>query len=132
MFRRLNVLVGIGLAAAGMPACSNSNPAAPDANLIVNEIPIDSVDVRVLESSPPQAVAHVEGILGDGCSKLRSESQARLGNLVLVTILRERPRDAVCSQIARLYSADIILKGEYPPGRYLLRVNEAEKAFSTE
>jgi hypothetical protein len=132
MSRRLNVLIGIGIAAVSASSCSNGNPAAADADLLVDEIQIDSVDVRVLESSPPQAVAHVQGILGDGCSELRSESQTRLGNLVLVTILRERPREAVCTQIAKLYVADIPLKGEYPPGRYLLRVNEVEKTFTTE
>jgi hypothetical protein len=128
MLRKLNVLIGIGLGALTV-SCS-SNPAAPD--LLVDEIQIDGVDVRVLESSPPQAVAHVEGILGDACSELRSQTQTRLGHLVLVTILRERPRDAVCSQIAKLYVADIPLEGEYPPGHYLLRVNEVEKEFTTE
>lgn len=77
-------------------------------------------------------MAHVQGILGDGCSELRSQSQTRLGNLVIVTILRERPRDAVCTQIAKLYVADIPLQGTYPPGRYLLRVNAVERAFTTE
>ena len=77
-------------------------------------------------------MAHVQGILGDGCSELRSQSQARLGHLVLVTILRQRPRDAVCTQIAKVYVADIPLQGEYPPGQYVLRVNEVEKAFTTE
>ncbi len=71
------MLIGlaIGIVGVTLPACSNSNPSAPDADLLVNEIQIDSVDV---------------------------------------------------------YVADIPLKGEYPPGQYLLRVNEVEKAFTTE
>jgi len=128
-FRRVNVAIGAAVAVLAF-GCSGS-PTAPS-DLLVDEIPIESVDVRVLETSPPQAVAHVEGILGDGCSSLHSQAQNRMGNLVLVTILRERPRDAVCSQIARLYSADIALQGVYPPGRYLLRVNEVDKPFTTE
>ena len=126
-FRSLNGLLGAAVVAFG---CSG-NPTAPS-DLMIDPIPIERVDVRVLESSPPQAVAHVEGILGDGCSTLHSQTQARMGNLVMVTILRERPRDAVCSQIARLYDTDIPLQGAYPAGRYLLRVNDVEKTFTTD
>ena len=129
MSRRLNALMGISLGAVTVLACS-SNPAGPD--LLVDEIQIDSVEVRIVETPPPYAVAHVRGILGDGCSELRSQSQTRLGNLVIVTILRERPRDAICTQIAKLYEADIPLQGQYPPGQYLLRVNGVEKAFTME
>ena len=48
-----------------------------------------------------------------------------------VTILRERPREAVCTQIAKLYDDVIRLEGQFPPGDYLLRVNSVEKTFST-
>lgn len=129
--RKLNGLIAIGIGIGAMQACSN-NPAGPDANLLVDEIQIDSVDVLILESFPVQAVAHVQGILGDGCSELHSQGQTRFESLVIVTILRERPRDAICTQIAKVYAADIPLEGQYPPGRYLLRVNTVEKAFTTE
>jgi hypothetical protein len=49
-------------------ACSN--PSSP--SVAIGEIQIESVDVRVIESSPPQAAAHVRGILGDGCSEFHS------------------------------------------------------------
>ena len=110
-------------------AAACSNPAEPV--LLVEPIQIDRVDVLILEISPPRATAHVEGVLGDGCSELHSVEQTRSGETVTVTILRERPRDAVCTQIARLYQDDIPLEGVYPPGRYLLRVNSVEKAFAT-
>lgn len=109
-------------------ACSN--PGSP--SVMVEEIQIDGVAVRVLESFPPQAVAHVQGILGDGCSEFHSLTQSRSGSTVTVTILRQRPQDAICTQIAKLYEADIPLEGQYPPGRYVLRVNGFEKVFTTE
>jgi len=116
------------LAALLLAACAL--PADPD--VVVEPIQVDSVDVRVMESSPPRATAHVQGVLGDGCASLHSEEQQRSGNTVTLTILRERPRDAICTQIAKLYDAEIALDGGFPPGQYLLRVNGVERAFTTE
>lgn len=126
-FKRLN-LTALGFGVLAAQACSN--PAGPDA--LVEAIQIDRVEVRILEGLPPLAMAHVEGVLGDGCSELHSQTQARTGNAVTITILRQRPRAALCTQIAKLYSADIPLQGQYPPGRYVLRVNGFEKTFSVE
>ena len=115
--------------ALGASACSS--PATPP-DVEVTPIQVDRVEVRVLESSPPQAAAHVEGVLGDGCSELHSENQSRAGNTVTLTILRERPRDAICTQQAKLYAKDFTLQGQYPPGEYVLRVNGVEKTFRTQ
>lgn len=120
-----------GLSAAlALLALACAAPTSP--SLIVDAIQIESVDVRILESSPPQAVAHVLGFLGDGCSEFYSLDQARSGSTITVTILGKRPRQAVCTQIAKLYESDVPLAGQYPPGRYLLRVNGFEKVFTTE
>ncbi|HEY5906884.1 MAG TPA: hypothetical protein VIZ31_02515 [Vicinamibacteria bacterium] len=107
-----------------------SNPVSP--GVVVDELLIESVDVRVLESSPPQAVAHVRGWLGDGCSEFHSLDQSRSGSTITLTIRKQRPRDAVCTAIAKLYEEDVRLQGQYPPGPYLLRVNGFEKPFTTE
>jgi len=134
MFRRQPAalaLSGVTLLLWGMlaPGCS-SNPASP--SLIVDEISIESVEVLILETFPVQATAHVQGTLGDGCTEFHSLTQSRAGNEITVTILKKRPREAVCIQIAKLYEANIPLQGQYPPGKYLLRVNGFEKAFSTD
>ena len=116
------------LSAACVAACSD-NPAGSD--LSIDPIGIQSVDVLVLESLPPQASAHVKGVIGDGCSELHSIGQERSGNTVTVTILRQRPKDAICTQIARLYDDVIRLDGTYPAGSYVLRVNGFERTFTT-
>jgi hypothetical protein len=51
---------------------------------------------------------------------------------VVLTILRQRPANAMCIQIARLYDETLRLEGTFPPGRYLLRVNGVETSFATE
>jgi hypothetical protein len=122
-FGRRSLLVAALLAACALPA---------DPDVVVEPIQVDSVDVRVMESSPPQAAARVQGVLGDGCASLHSQEQQRSGNTVTLTILRERPRDAICTQIEKLYDENIALQGALPPGEYVLRVNGVEKAFTTE
>ena len=121
-------LIPVVLATPLVLGCAAS-PTDPD--VVTEPIQIDRVDVLILEGAPPQVTARVEGVLGDGCATLHSVGQQRSGNTVTVTILRERPREAVCTQIAKLYVDVIRLEGQFPPGDYLLRVNSVEKTFST-
>ncbi len=125
------VLAAGGLAAPlALSACGRSSPASGD--LLIDPIQVESVEVLVQESDPPQASAHVRGLIGDGCSSLHSVEQERSGNTVVLTILRQRPANAICIQIARLYDDTVRLEGTFPPGRYVLRVNGVETSFATE
>lgn len=121
----------------GPLACSSptrapvkEDPARP--RLVIRPIQVESVDVLVMESFPPQVSAHVRGYLGDGCSSLHSVTQRRSGNTVTLEILGQRPADAICIQLAKGYDEVIRLQGEFPPGEYLLRINSVEKVFTTE
>jgi hypothetical protein len=118
----------VTLAAITALACSNPT----ELDVIIGQVQIERVDVRVLDSSPPQAVAHVKGVLGDGCTELHSLDQERSGNVVVVTIRNQRPRDAICTMIAKVYEADIPLQGTYPRGEYVVKVNGVERVFRTE
>jgi hypothetical protein len=123
-------VIAVPLAALLAAAVGCSNPAAPD-GVRVDPIQIDQVEVQVLETAPPQARARVRGVIGDGCSTLKSVTQVRMGQTVTLLILRERPVDAICTQQAKLYDETIALEGTYPAGRYVLRVNDLEQAFET-
>jgi len=120
----------VGLMAAAVLSCGGDNPAGGD--LTVQPISIESVDVLVMESAPPQVSARVKGVIGDGCSELHSETQERSGSTVRITILRERREQAICIQIARLYDQTFRLAGAFPPGRYTLYVNDVERPFTTQ
>ena len=97
---------------------------------MIEPIQVDRVEVRLIETVPPQAAAHVVGVLGDGCATFHSVRQARSGNEVTVTVLRQRPLVAVCAQIALPYDDVIRLDGVYPTGPYVVRVNGVERAFT--
>jgi len=109
--------------------CGSDRAANPSAE--ITPIQIDRVDVLVQETDPPRASVHVRGVVGDGCSSVHSVEQERSGTTVTLTILRERPAGAICTQIALLYDERIPLQGTFPPGRYVLRVNDREVEFTT-
>lgn len=121
--RRFVLAAGIG---SVLLACSGPS----DVDLVVEPIQVDQVDVSLIQTVPPQASAHVVGVLGDGCATFHSVRQARAGNEVTVTILRQRPRVAVCIQIALPYDDVIRLDGVFPAGDYVVRVNGVERAFT--
>ena len=110
-----------------LSACGDP-PAGPD--LIIEPIHVDSVDVVVGTSVPLAVEVLVHGVVGDGCSVVHSVRQERSGSTVTLTILRERPRNAICTQEARLYAARILLEGTYAPGSYLVRANDVERVFT--
>jgi hypothetical protein len=110
-----------------LAACSSTTGAT-----LIEPIQIDGVEILILESAPPQVKAHVTGVIGDGCSELDSVQQARSGSTVTVTILRKRPKDAFCTQIAKLYDETISLEGTFPAGEYVLNVNEFSTTFTTQ
>ena len=60
---------------------------------------------------------------------LLPERQSRSGNRVVVAIERERPVDAICTQIALLYDRVLPLDGRFAAGNYALQVNDVESRF---
>lgn len=125
----MRTLLAVSLALVTL-ACAG-NPVATDPTPVVEPILVESVDVAVLESFPAQAHARVRGVVGDGCSSLHSTSVRREGNVVTITILRQRPAEAICTQQALLFDETFRLPGDFPPGEYVLRVNATETRFAT-
>jgi hypothetical protein len=102
--------------------------AAPDAK-VVEPIQIDQVEVRVAESFPPQVFVHVTGVVGDGCAELLPVEQRRDGRTITLTINRQRPTEAVCIQLAKLYDENLALGGDFQAGDYTLKVNDVTQTF---
>jgi hypothetical protein len=114
------------LTLAATVGCGSST--APDSTrLITRPIQVDSVEVLLQEGRP---AAHVRGVIGDGCTELSAITLERAGTLVTITIVSTRPEEAICTQIAKLYDDVLRLPGDFPAGRYVLRVNTAETTFA--
>ncbi len=126
------VLTACAPAAAPAPTRSSLSPiVTPDRPMEITPIQIDKVEVQIAESqSAMQVSAHVAGVIGDGCSSAMPVEQQRDGNTLTLTINRQRPADAICTQIARLYDETIRLEGDFPAGDYVLKVNTVTQTFT--
>jgi hypothetical protein len=122
--RRVALVTVLAAALVGAVACSN--PTGPD-EVRIDPIQIDTV--MEMLNAPAEAKARIRGAIGDGCSTLKSVTQSRTGNAVTVTILRERPVNAVCTLQLLLYDETIRLEGTYPAGFYTLTVKGVHVAF---
>jgi len=126
--RRLSAAIALCLAAI-QPGCGS--PTAPLPHLVIRPIQVDSLELVRGISKPSGLGVHVQGVIGDGCSELLPPiTQTRQGAVVRISILKQRPEDAICTQIAKLFDQVIPLAGEYPAGSYVVRVNDSEISFS--
>lgn len=125
------LLAACAPAASVSPLPAPASPVQPPArDMLIEPIQVDQVEVRIAESFPVQVFAHVTGVIGDGCSSVLPAEQKREGNTITLTINRQRPADAICTQIAKLYEENIRLTGDFPAGEYVLKVNAVTQTFT--
>ncbi len=93
--------------------------------------PIESVDVLVLESSPPQYVLRVRAGLPNGCAKQHGHDIGRDGDAIRVTVLNSMPTDAIaCTMIYGTYELSINVGSDFRAGvTYTARVNDKATTF---
>jgi len=114
-------MAGFGLAMA--PA------AIPSDEMVIGPIRVTSVEVQVSDSQPIQVYARVRGVVGDFCTEALPVQQTRDGNTITLTLNRQRPAQAVCPKIAKVFDQNIRLLGDFPPGEYVLTANAVEQKF---
>ncbi len=91
-------------------------------------LPIDEVVVHVAESYPVQVTAQVVGYLPDGCTSLGEITQTRAGSAISIVITTRRSGE-YCVQVIELVEKWIALQGSFPPGDYVLQVNDLVRKF---
>jgi hypothetical protein len=93
--------------------------------------PIDGLDVRVLESSPPQYMLNVRAGLPSGCAKQDSHAVSRAGDTITVSVLNSMPNgDPPCTMIYGSYELNINLGSDFVSGStYTVRVNDKTTTF---
>jgi hypothetical protein len=83
---------------------------------------IDSVEVLILESFPPQLQLLVSGYIPDGCQAKTHVDIEQVDNTFTVKIYRELPLGVMCPMVIVEYSDSISL-GPVQPGSYTIDVN---------
>jgi hypothetical protein len=113
-------------------ACGEANPLSPDGDIVIQPIPIDSVDVTVGPNPPARVFARVRGALGSGCDFLHSIEQRRQGATVTIDIRRSGVTEGVCTTIFKGFDQELALPESFAPGEYTLRVNAFTRTFRVE
>jgi len=92
------------------------------------QLQIQSVQVLIAESFPPQVTARVTGIIPDSCTTAREPEISREGTTITIKIIGDRPDGVACAQVISSYEKSIAL-GTLDPGSYTLRVNNLTQTF---
>lgn len=103
----------------------------PGGTTVTKPIHIETVDIRIAESYPPQLFAEVTGYLPDGCTVPLDPEISRSDNTITVTILGERDPDAMCTQVLIDYHKNIPL-GSVDPGEYTVIVNDHSQTITVQ
>src|SRR5256885_9817351 len=102
---------GVMLAALFAAACASATdhmPGGPSPSRQAVPAPIDALEVRVLESNPPQYALAVRAGLPSGCAEQNRHDVARVDDAITVTVLNWMPTGNVaCTAIYGSYGTSI-------------------------
>ena len=88
----------------------------PD-GFVAEEAPIESVDIEILESFPPQYIVRITVGLPSGCVTFGTSAVKRDGRIVSIQMLNKRPADAeICTAIYGIEEIRVPLEGPFEPG----------------
>ena len=126
----LLLVVAAGIVMLALGSSGGQGGGAPTDRTTV-PAPIESVDVLVLGSGPPQYVLRVRAGLPNGCAKQHGHEIGRDGDVIKVTVLNSMPTDAIaCTMIYGTYELSINLGSDFRPGvTYTARVNDKATTF---
>jgi hypothetical protein len=111
------VLFGVTTTTPQTPPITDPEPTFESMTII------ETAEVIILESFPPQLVLNVTGYQPDGCDFPVIVRQSRAENSVRVEIFREMPLAVMCPMMLNPYQASIQLDGTFEPGIYTIDVN---------
>lgn len=123
------------LAALSAGACASATnslpiaPSPPDRQAVL--APIDRLDVRVLESNPPQYMLSVRAGLPGGCAEKNRHEAERVGEAITVTVLNWMPAvSRPCTLIYGSYELNINVGSDFRRGTtYSVIVNDKRTTF---
>ena len=140
------VAMGAVVLALSAIACASTNdivPSAPSTSVPSSPAssgrqevlaPIDGVDVRVLESNPPQYMLNVRAGLPGGCAQRNRHEIQRAADAINVTVLNWMPTgNPPCTMIYGTYELNINLGSDFQRGTtYTVSVNDKRTTFAAQ
>jgi hypothetical protein len=128
-------LLGVSCASAVErgPSSPSSSAEPPSSSTERKEVPapIDGLEVRVLESNPPQYLLSVKAGLPSGCAQRNRHETRREADAITVTVLNWMPAGSPpCTMIYGSYDVNINLGSDFRSGiTYTVSVNDKKTTF---
>jgi inhibitor of cysteine peptidase len=130
------VLAACTPAAPNMPVDSGGQATQPgqrgDELVIEENAGVQEIRVNLMESFPLQVSVTIRGMLPDGCTSIHGtqvERDLEKGTFE-ITILTERPKDAVCVQVLTPFETTVPLDVlGLPAGVYIVNVYDKSASF---
>lgn len=125
-------------AAALTPTAAQSIPTDPMATTLQiggGLAPVETVDVVVGDTRPPEVNVFVQGYLPDGCTQIKDISQRydAAASTFFIAITTSRPKGMACIQVISPFHETIPLDiTGIGPGTYIVDVNGVADSFILE
>ena len=121
----------LGAIAAGLACTSPTAPTEPVRALA----PIESVDINVAESFPPQYFAAVVSLQPNSCVTFDAVETTREGNSIRVLVWNLVPTDpdVACAQVISTTEHNVALGTDFESGQsYDVEVNDVTRTFTAQ
>jgi hypothetical protein len=128
---RIALMLTLAIVAAGcgteLPTGSPPTDLPPAGAFNLGPLKLDSAEITVAESFPPQVFLHVRSG-GNPCLRVGPVRQFRSGNVIDV-FLESYTTAEFCIQVFVTVEHTTALQGPFEPGEYLVRANGVEVRF---
>ncbi len=121
----------VGLLPLVLTACALAIPAPTQAPITSHEAQVQSVDIGVMDTDPPQVNAVVRGNLSEACATLAPAQVNYAANVFEIKIVAVSPTDRGCAQVTTPFETTIALDtSDLPAGNYTVTANGVSAVFA--
>jgi hypothetical protein len=119
------------------PSTGTVAPVDPGYPTVEELAPIESIEILVMESFPPQYSVQIVSGLPSGCAEfLRSEVVERSGTTVRIEVVNRMPApdsNVACTMIYGYHDSSVMLGSDFEPGvTYTVEVNDSVTEFTAQ
>ncbi len=121
----------VGLLPLVLTACALATPVPIQAPITSHEAQVQSVDIQVMATNPPQVNAVVRGNLSESCATLAPTQVSYASNAFEIKVYAVSPTDRGCAQITTPFETTIALDTtDLPAGNYTVTANGVSAVFA--
>ncbi len=129
------IAIGLILSACApilRPASALDSPTTePTPQTSTREAQVQSVDIEVMDTNPPQVNAVVRGNLSESCATLAPSQVSYASNVFEIKVYAISPTDRGCAQVTTPFETTIALDtSSLPAGSYTVTANGVSAVFA--